>query len=338
MSTQSPELVPGPTPEKTTSQPIRRVGTLWRRILAFLIDTIILAFIGGLVAWPFTNTLIALGPGGRLVGYFVALLYFAVPESNIGSGASLGKRLLLLQVVHADGSMLTIEESLIRYTVFAAPYFLNALPLPMSRTPTVMSLLLGLIVYGAGGVTCYLILFNRNTRQGLHDLAAKCFVAEADKRGAITHKPIWRLHWAFAGALFLGLGLDAGAIFAVLSYSGTAAKWMDDIRVLEQLDGVQKAGFVVAWKGGLRSGIPASLTITIRCNCHEDDEEGLADEAAKALIENDQGLQQYPVIHIVVMRGYDIGIASHWTSQRFSDSPAGWNLRLFGNPSVPATE
>jgi hypothetical protein len=74
MSTES--LVPTltPQPECAVPQPPRRIGVLWRRFLAAVIDFIILGIIGHLVAWPFFDTLVALGPAAKLVGFFIALL------------------------------------------------------------------------------------------------------------------------------------------------------------------------------------------------------------------------------------------------------------------------
>lgn len=201
MSTGSlvPELTP--QPEFAVPHPPRRVGLLWRRFLAALIDFTFLGIIGHLVAWPFFDTLVALGPAAKLVGFFIALLYFAFPESSIGHGASLGKRLLLLQVVHVDGSTLTFEESLIRYIIFAAPVFLSGLALPLPRFPLPLFFLLLALISSVGGLTQYLIVFNRNTRQGLHDLSVKCFVAESDNAGPVAAKPIWKPHWWIVAAL-----------------------------------------------------------------------------------------------------------------------------------------
>jgi uncharacterized RDD family membrane protein YckC len=135
MSTESlvPELTP--QPEVAVPRPPRRIGLLWRRFLAAVIDFIILGILGHLVAWPLFDTLVAMSPTAKLIGFLIALLYFAVPESSIGNGASLGKRLILLQVVHEDGITLTIEESLIRYGIFATPLFLSGLVLPLPRFP-----------------------------------------------------------------------------------------------------------------------------------------------------------------------------------------------------------
>ncbi len=338
MNTQSSEFVPIPTPESTNLQPHRQIGDLWRRVLAGLIDFMILGIIGHLIAWPFTTILIALGPVAPLVGYFIGLVYFAIPESSVGRGASLGKRLLLLQVVHADGSLLTIEESLIRYTLFSAPIFLGDSPLPLSHTPWAVVCLKALVALGLGVFTNYLILFNRNTRQGVHDLSVKSFVAEADRTGIVVTKRIWTPHWFIAGALLFIVAGITSMLGILMPQSGAFQQIMNDYRLVEQVDGVQSSNVVVnsvyepsrGWKN-------LALTVTIRCNCQESAEGEIADEAAIALLRGDPHLPEFPKVNIVVLRGYNIGIASSFTFDRYSDTPDGWSMRLLGVPLATGT-
>lgn len=309
--------------------PPRRIGLLWRRIVAGAIDFIFLGMIGHVVAWPFFNTLVGLGPAAKLVGFFIGILYLAVPESSIGQGASIGKRLLLLQVVHADGSPLTIEESLIRYCVFEAPLLLTGLALPLPRFPMPLYFLLAALICSIGALTQYLILFNRNTRQGLHDLAVSCFVAEADVGGPVTVKPIWKPHWRIAAALLAALNIGGGVFYFALMSWPAYRQLLEDARLIEQVQGVQSVSVNKIWQvnAGTSAGTNG-LGVVIRATCPEDGEEALADEAARALIEGDGGFKDYERVTISVVRGYDIGIASSFRSQRYSDTPEAWMRRV----------
>jgi uncharacterized RDD family membrane protein YckC len=332
MSTESlvPELTP--QPEVAVPRPPRRIGFLWRRFLAAVIDFIILGIIGHLVAWPLFDTLVAMGPTAKLIGFLVALLYFAVPESSIGNGASLGKRLLLLQVVHADGSTLTIEESLIRYGIFATPPFLSGLALPLPRFPLPLFFLLVALISSVGGLTQYLIVFNRNTRQGLHDLSVKCFVAEADKAGPVAIKPIWKSHWQIAAALLIVLNLGGSVLGIELLRWPAYLQLMGDARLIEQVDGVQSASPTkILQHNANTGGSSTNLAVVIRCTCQQDAEEAIADDAAKALINGDRDFPNYASVIIYVVRGYDIGIASSLPSQRYSLSSTEWTQRLVGD-------
>jgi hypothetical protein len=66
----------------------------------------------------------------------------------------------------AQGGMLSPEEAILRFIIFAVPLFANGLPLPISRTPWVVSAVLGIVVFGGGTANLYLLIFNRPTRQG----------------------------------------------------------------------------------------------------------------------------------------------------------------------------
>jgi uncharacterized RDD family membrane protein YckC len=336
MSTQPPEFASVPAPEGDGPQPPRRIGALGRRFLAYLIDCLILGVIGHLVAWPFAESLAAMGPFARLIGFFIALLYFAIQESYIGNGASLGKRLLRLQVVHADGRRLTLEEALARSIVFSLPIFLNGLALPLTRTPLAVVTLLSVVSIGVGGITVYMILFNRHTRQGLHDLSVKSFVAEASPSGALALRPIWVPHWFIAGALLAVVMAAATMLGVIVPDTEPFSQLVLDVRMAEQIKGVQSASAMrVSSRGNSGGWKLTSLAITIDCLCKEEDEGNIADDAARALLQGDPHFPQYPRVTIVVVRGYDIGIASSTQAQRFSNTPAGWSDRLRGASPQP---
>ena len=47
-----------------------------------------------------------------------------------------------LQVVNASGEPISVSKSFIRYLVLSAPFFLNRLTLPITRTPQIVMYLL----------------------------------------------------------------------------------------------------------------------------------------------------------------------------------------------------
>lgn len=90
-----------------------------------------------------------------------------------------------MQVVDVHGNTISFLKSLVRYAVFAVPYYLNEISLPVTRTPWIVTSLIAVVIFAVGGATLYLVLFNRHTRQGIHDLAAGSYVADADKMGPL---------------------------------------------------------------------------------------------------------------------------------------------------------
>jgi uncharacterized RDD family membrane protein YckC len=100
-----------------TLPPDRAIGSLWRRVVAFVVDGILVGIVGSVVALPFFETFSHLGPWGRLVGFFMALPYFAILNSTIGNGQTFGKRWTHLQVVDVRGNAISFSKSLVRYAV-----------------------------------------------------------------------------------------------------------------------------------------------------------------------------------------------------------------------------
>ena len=85
MSDSAPPI-PFDPPSPTATLPSRPVSPLWRRFLAFAIDGLLLALLGNAIGVVLFNKLSDLGPWGRLVGFLIALPYFALFESNLGDG------------------------------------------------------------------------------------------------------------------------------------------------------------------------------------------------------------------------------------------------------------
>jgi uncharacterized RDD family membrane protein YckC len=320
-----------PPPSVQAPQLLRHVASFWRRFFAFLLDGIIINVLGSIIGLFFFDSLSRLGPWGRFVGFLVVLPYFAFFESRLGDGQSIGKRLLGLRVVNSHGTTISLEESLLRYFVFAIPIFLNSLALPISRTPWFVFPLLAILVFGVGGATLYLLIFNRNTRQGLHDLAAGTYVVEARQTGPVEANGIWKFHWIILGSLALVLTPAAAILGKKFTESGVFPQLLQDVRLIEIMDGAQRAGAQDAHRINVGSSDrERTLVITIFVTPDSPDGQAFADQIAKTILENDRTSEQYARLNIVIMHGYDLGFASGWRSNSFSLTPAEWNQRIAG--------
>lgn len=314
-----------------TLPPDRDVGSLWRRVVAFVVDGILVGIAGSVVALPFFETFSHLGPWGRLVGFFMALPYFVILNSTIGNGQTLGKRWMHLQVVDVHGNTISFSKSLVRYAVFAVPYYLNKISLPMTRTPWIVSSLIAVLIFAVGGATLYLVLFNRHTRQGIHDLAAGSYVADADKIGPLKTQSIWKIHWAILASLLALLALATGILGNKLAKSGAFVQMLQDVRLIEDMEGVQQAGVQDltwnSWSGGERKNI---FVINVFWTGKSADEEAFANRVAKLILENDPKVQEHDLLSVRMIRGYDLGIAHAQVSHPFERTPADWKAHLLG--------
>jgi uncharacterized RDD family membrane protein YckC len=322
-------------PLSPVASPDRLVGSLWRRVIAFILDSIFVGVLGTVIALPFFDILSRLGAWGRLVGFCIAIAYFGVLNSRIGNGQTIGKRLLHLQVVDASGATISFSKALVRYAVLSAPFFLNGLALPLSRTPKPVLYLNGAIVFGLGAVTIYLILFNRSTRQGAHDLVVGSFVADVNRLGALGTKPIWKWHWAFMCALGV-LGLVGGNLLyhKLMKVADFPTLW-EDVRLIENIEHVQSAGVFdqTVWNSGKLKR--RSYVVNVFWSCDERGEVpvalaevALANQVAAQILASDPQAKSRDQLQIVMFRGYDLGIAHAVVRDQFVDSPSEWETKI----------
>jgi len=82
------------------------ISGLWRRVVAFFIDILILGGVGVLLGMFLSEQFVSLGGWGRADGFAIAALYFGVLNSSIANGQTAGKRLLGIQVVDKNGQLL----------------------------------------------------------------------------------------------------------------------------------------------------------------------------------------------------------------------------------------
>jgi uncharacterized RDD family membrane protein YckC len=351
LSTFPPPVSANPSSASETLPPNRAIGALWRRVLAVAIDGILIACTEFAITVPFFERLSRLGLWGPLVGFWLALPYFAVMDSGLGKGQTVGKRLMRIQVIGRDGAPISFCRSVIRYTVFAIPILVDAMLLPNTRTPWALSTLISVIVFGLGGTTLYLVLFNRRTRQGLHDLAAGSYVAEANESGPLRVESIWEGHWVILGLLFLLFFLSIWSGRDNLARQGALYPEMfEDVRLVEGMEGVQSASVQdmtlnksydgknkilvvnVYWTGKSTKSEAETKTWTSSFAHQWDGGEAVADQVAKVVVEHDSTVQEHDFFKVVIIRGYNLGFGHAQVSYFYQHTPAEWNVRLSGSP------
>ncbi|MBV9146440.1 MAG: RDD family protein, partial [Acidobacteria bacterium] len=309
--------------------PVRRIGSIWRRMVAFVVDSFVIGAVASLIAFPLFDVFSRLGAWGRLAGFAMALPYFAILSSEFGDGQTLGKHWLGLQVVDRDGLTISFPKSVIRYAVLWIPFFVNQLPLPVSRTSPTVTLILLLLIFGLGGANVYLVVFNRNTRQGLHDLAAGSYVVEAKVAGQVSVPPIWKTHWTILGVSFSILFIVNVILVESVAHMGPLPQLLADARLVESMNGVQSAGIQDLHQRQLGvAGDRRILVINILWMGKEEDESKFADSVAYAILENDPGAKDHDAMQIAIIHGFDLGIAHGNVTHRYVHSIDDWKARF----------
>lgn len=167
----------------------------WLRLVADILDAIILGIFGFLLTLPFNNLFYQIGENGLWIGFIIAFLYTGILQSYIGKGQSLAKKILKIQVLTTDGNYLSLHKSFLRYTIIALIFynswiwlaltslfpFLNNILLGSIYTYLILILILSVII---------MIAFHPQKR-GLHDIIAGSIVV---KFGLYDEKKINELH------------------------------------------------------------------------------------------------------------------------------------------------
>jgi uncharacterized RDD family membrane protein YckC len=298
----------------------------WRRIVALIIDCLVLGLFGEVLGLFFFDFLAHLGGWGRLIGFGLALGYFALLNSALGRGKTVGKRIMGIEVIDSAGRHISVGRSFLRYLVLGVPFFLHGAILPLGVFQSPVGYLIELIALGGGGSIAYLYVFNRRTRQSLHDLAVGTFVVRGSEPGAFSAGSIWRPHLVIAGVWCLAaVGISEAPRWLL---KGSA--FSDLIAVQEKLlssGKVLRASATIGDSWSYRNGA-AVKTSFFRSDAiwreRPGDYKAAAEEVASVILANYPGIAKEDFLDVSISYGYDIGIARMWIRHDFRKSPGQW--------------
>ena len=321
-------------PPAAEPQEHRTISGFWRRSLAFVLDGILIGLVGlalGLVLFDF---LAQLGGWGRLVGFGVALAYFGLLNSSAGDGQTLGKRIMKIAVVDRNGNCISPGRSFVRYTVLAAPFFLNGAMLSPSIVISPIGFLIGLVVFGLGGATLYLYIFNRATRQSVHDLVVGTFVVKTCSQGKVCPRPVWKPNLVIAG-VWVFLVVAALCVHPQFVGGETLRQLLTAQESIQATGKVHTASVSVKTVWALAGGRKGTYVESVAVWKERPHAYGAAARQVAAII-----LKEYPGVMdkdglvITIAYGYDIGIAHYWQRRWFAHRPQQWRQILAKAPAA----
>lgn len=296
------------------------IAGFWRRIVALAIDATALGLVGTVLGALFFDPLARMGAYARLIGFAIALTYFGIGNSRIASGQTLGKRLMRLRVVDAEGRSLSLVRSLARYVVLAAVFFLNGVWFDPQNAHPLLGYLLALVVFGGMAAIFYLYLFNRRTRQSLHDLAVGSYVVRADAvEQAVSFPRMWHGHLVVVAVL----AMAALSVPALLQRFVAQQDWKD-LTVMQQAlsnqPHVMQAQVMRGWT--LTAGKETRyLQSLLRLDAPLTDDSALAEHIARQMAQAGSQPIAEDAIGVNLVYGYDMGIASAWKKHLYMFKP-----------------
>lgn len=297
------------------------IAGFWRRTVAFIIDGVILGIIGLAAGGLMFDRFASMGMYARIVGFAIALLYFGICNSEIVKGQTVGKMVMSLRVVDVDGKPLTVTRSLARYSVLGIPYFLNNLPLSMPVALSWVGYLLSFVVFGVGVSIIYLYIFNRRTRQSLHDMLVGSYVIRVNgSEPGRSLVPVWRGHWVVVG-LVLTLSLVGPAVAGRVIGSSFIADLMPAYNAVAAQPHVRTVSLNKSsvWMNGVTSHY---LVSTLVLDASMVNDKAFAENAAHIIAANFPAYGDENAVVVKLVYGYDIGIASGWTAHTYTFKPS----------------
>ena len=142
-----------------------------KRLVALVLDFIILGIVGYLSGFVLESFYVALGMYGTLFGSAIVISYFSVLQSGIGQGHTLGKRFMSLNVTDLQGEYLTLGSSFLRAFVLFFPVMNTALFSRMGTGMLIVAMILVLTIL----ISIYFTLVNKS-RRSLHDILTSSIV------------------------------------------------------------------------------------------------------------------------------------------------------------------
>ncbi|RDS80006.1 RDD family protein [Dyella psychrodurans] len=296
----------------------------WPRVGAILIDLVIVGAVGYVLGMFLFDTLARLGVYARIIGFIIAISYFGVFNSRVGNGQTLAKRWLGLRVVDEHGMCLSLPRSLLRYTAFGIPFFFNYLPIDFQSEPAFVGTLVSLVLFGGTLSIFYLYVFNRRTRQSLHDLVVRSYVVNVKPAGLrLPPVAMWRGHLVVVGLIAL-LAFGAPLLGELIAHQAAFQPILAVQQQLLQQPHVRSAGFVDGKSFVYRNGesqtssyLQANLTLDAPMTSDAD----VARAAARVIrgVYPEKSKQVAIVVRLVY--GYNMVIASRWESQTYRYEP-----------------
>ena len=131
--------------------------------------------------------------GNFRFGYGLLLVYWRYVNSEYKNGQSICKRITKIVVVDSENGYLPIRKSVLRTSVVVLVFLLNGWALPIFQNQFV-GIIASTIIFGGGVALFYSLVFNRKTRQGLHDMLVKSYVIKRPPQIGATSPKTPLLH------------------------------------------------------------------------------------------------------------------------------------------------
>lgn len=315
----------------------------WNRFGAYLIDIIILAFIGFILGLFFKDKFVQMGNQSILVGFFISVIYFGLLNSKIFNGQTFGKKVLKIKVVNSNFNSLSIQKSTLRALIYTVPYFFLNYTLPGFTEFSFLSIVIGVVFLTILIILPVHFILNTPTRQAIHDLILNTYVIEIDAypRQELVKS---RLMPLYISGVFILLIFGISIFFNLKNKASNYA--VHELTSLtEQIDKIDKVGSssitrstnstkklgsdeIISKTDFLKVNIFLREDLILNLNPEMIEDLSFVQDALKIILKNYSDLNRLDLIHINLIYGYNIGIYKSSHSVGFSNTIDYWKQTL----------
>lgn len=295
----------------------------WRRIGALFVDSLLLGILGYILGFFLEDVFVELGGWSRLVGFSISITYFGVMNSAIANGQTIGKKILNIKVVDKSNSTISLGKSFLRYSFLAIPFSLNGAQIDNEVLLPYLVYPLSFIIFGGLMSITYLYIFNRVTRQSLHDLALGTFVVNT--ANPYEELPaIWKPHLVIVTGI-----LVVATLLPVFTSDFVEGETIKNLLVTQGAINNNPSVKYSSVTEGLTSFISSEKvsTTTTYVNAqaylykNNVQDTVIANKLAQTVISTYPESLSKDLIQVTLIYGYDIGIASVWYNHNYRFDP-----------------
>lgn len=286
----------------------------WTRVWALLIDSLILGILGFILGFPFENFFISLGESAKLIGWIISLAYFSILNSKLNNGQTLGKKIMKIQVTDIEGKTIDLKTSFLRSLVLTTPFFLNGFKIPGSDAFSVINIIQSIIIFASGLGIIVFYIFNKETRQSLHDIITKTYVVRGHRNHAVTMMlPLKKLPFYLTGGLLFLI------IITSLYNFNSDSEIKELIPVYEKISQQNHVLRATISMNYFPPNKKPVYTISIKTDQKQKfnddmDNDPVVKKAVETFISSNIYKTDQSILNVVIGSGFDIGIARQYYS------------------------
>ena len=196
------------------------------------------------------------------------------------------------------------------------------------------------VIFGISLASIYLYIFNRGTRQALHDLLVESYVVRTQPQGEVVGR-VWPVHVMIAVAMLaVGVALPGVALPYVTQIADNEPfPQLNNLQAVLLADPAVESVSVstdVTTFASMNEGTSQTsyLTVTVRLVKRYDDLNPIINRIARKVLQVDPKILGQQKLRIFVSVGFDLGIAQYEVKESDVATPEEWRKKLGPMPET----